>query len=192
MRKFGISFAAVLVSIAAMFSITGCALGNVSPKDTWCSTEINYKGDNNAKLNVAFIYTEDGLVGKGGKTTHLKEGIELPADSITVVIWTTQKIESLGMDANQYYLKTYRSTSELLGESGWNKSVSGMRNLWTLIYLAKPDFTEAANQYPYPEAVTPMTRDYNGTDISTLTETFENFKTKFNWKDLLKSVVNAL
>ncbi|MCH5295574.1 MAG: hypothetical protein J1F14_06710, partial [Treponema sp.] len=162
--------------------------------DTWCSTEINYKGDNNAKLNVAFIYTEEPLVGTATSknSDDLRSGITLEP-GLTVVIWATKEIGSLGMSANTYYSKTYKTNADLSSEEDWgDKSYDNMKLLWSAIYLAKKDLRDRSTQNVHPRAAIPMRASYTGTEITQTTENFKKLQENFSLKQLLKDVVNAL
>lgn len=191
MRKFGISFAAVLVSIAAMFTVAGCDALEVlkGPENTWCFTEVNYGDNENAKLNVAFIYTDDTLEGTGKGSYDLKAGTNIER-GITVVIWAKQDIESLGLSTSQYCLKNYSSTSSLLNDSGWESTASNMELLWSAIYWAKSDFRDSETQLEHPKAPVPLAKNSNAISIEDIKDIGNSVN--FTWKDLLKSVVNAL
>lgn len=193
MRKFGISFAAVLVSIAAMFTVAGCDIADeIIPQDTWCSMEVKYSDSDTANLNVAFIYTEGTLTGTATNTNsdELKSGITLEP-GLTVVIWASQAIGSLGMNADTYYRKTYGSNADL--EKDWgDKSYDNMKLLWSAIYLAKKELRDRSTQNVHPRAAIPMRASYKGTPITETTENFKKLQENFSLKQLLKDVVNAL
>ena len=195
MRKFGISFAAVLVSIAAMFTVAGCDIADeIIPQDTWCSMEVKYSDSDTANLNVAFIYTEKTLTGTATSknSDDLRSGLTLEP-GLTVVIWASQEIGSLGMSANTFYRKTYKTNADLSNEEDWSgKSYDNMKLLWSAIYLAKQDLRDRSTQNVHPRAALPMRASYTGTEITDITENFQQLQENFSLKQLLKDVVNAL
>ena len=195
MKRFSVAVAAVMVSFVMILTLGGCRLAEriAGPTDTWCRTEVKYNNDSSSNLQVAFMYTKEGIEGTG-KFEQLDSEYEFAPDSLTVVIWAESTISSLGMTQNSYYYKTYTSSKDLLSESGWgsDNSFGNMQLIWTALYWTKGDFEEY--QWVHPSAPTPLRNGFKGFKVpDDLTDTNKAlFKENFNWKTLLKAVVDSL
>ncbi|MBQ6056729.1 MAG: hypothetical protein IJJ70_08785 [Treponema sp.] len=184
-------FMTCLAVLLAGVMFTGCDEVEdelAGPENTWCElpvyiTASEANGDQpDMYLDVIYVPTD---YSKQSGSTNL--GIDLPA-GITVVAHARIKIDSLGMDAGSYVVKTFGLNDSDNTDSTDNDSYTfkGSKAKWTALYWSKKAMHDTSTQNVLPKAPTPVCNTNTGyTELTNLTN--------FSWKQLLANyLLNSL
>lgn len=179
-----------LVVLLSGFMFTGCDEVEdelAGPENTWCELPVYITGkeadgdDPDMYLDLIFVPT---AYSKQSGSVNL--GIDLPA-GITVVAHASVEIDSLGMNAGSYVVKTFPIDAvENDSEDNEQYTFKGTKTKWTAIYWAKKPMRNKNTQIALPKAPTPVCNTNTGyTELTDLT--------KFNWKTVLANyLLNSL
>ena len=174
-------FMTCLAVLLAGVMFTGCDEVEdelAGPENTWCELPVSYNESTEPNLYLYAIYVPAQVSGTSG-STNLKTSITLEP-GITVVASAKVAIESLGMTAESYTIKTF-PLNATANDATDNDSYTfaGTKAKWTAIYWAKKDLRNTSTQTVLPKAPTAIT---NGSSYAELTDL-----SSFNWKALLAS-----
>ena len=178
-------FMTCLAVLLAGVMFTGCDEVEdelAGPENTWCElpvyiTASEANGDQ-PDMYLDVIYVPAQVSGTSG-SSNLKTSITLEP-GITVVASAKVDIESLGMTAGSYTIKTF-PLNATANDSTDNDSYTfaGTKAKWTAIYWAKKDLRNTTTQTVLPKAPAAITNSSSYAELTNLSS--------FNWKALLAS-----
>lgn len=168
--------------LAGSLAFTGCdevaneLADELAPENTWCELPVDLGSDGEPDVYLDVIFCPKNYSGTAG-SANLKKSINLEA-GITVVAWAKVAVESLGMTAGSYAIKSF-PLNGTDNNSDENFSFAGTKVKWGAIYLAKKDLRNSSTQIRLPAAPGAVTNSSTYVEVTDLEH--------FNWKALLAS-----
>ena len=174
-------FMTCLAVLLAGVMFTGCDEVEdelAGPENTWCEIPVSYGASTEPNLYLDVIYVPAQVSGTSG-SSHLKTSITLEP-GITVVASAKVAIESLGMTAGSYTIKTFPlNATESNSTDNDSYTFAGTKAKWTAIYWAKKDLRNTSTQTVLTNAPGAITNSSTYAELTDLSN--------FNWKALLAS-----